>query len=74
MKKMLLASAFALIGTFALANETIVEDNQVITTVECWEVSVQRCGVGFVYDHCGPLGDVIDEAVELFEAMEVYCD
>lgn len=71
---MLLASAFALIGTFAMANVTETEDKQDITSVECWEVSVERCGIGFVYEDCGPLGNVIDEAVELFEAMEVYCN
>ncbi|MBW1617989.1 MULTISPECIES: hypothetical protein [Empedobacter] len=74
MKKMLLASAFALIGTFAMANETETEDKQDVTSVECWDVSVERCGVGFVYEDCGPLGDVIDFAVELYEEMEVYCN
>ena len=61
MKKILFASAFA------MANETETEDKQDISSVEYWEVSVERCGIGFVYEDCGSLGDVIDFAVGLYK-------
>lgn len=80
MKKLLLASAFALFGTFAMANENNTELDETSLDAEflaaCVPVSVSRCNYTIEYLDCTSSNalELVKDALDLYDDMEVLCD
>lgn len=80
MKKILFASAFALMGTFAMANEAEVEQDDLKLESEllkyCVPVTATRCNYSITIIDCESTNalELVVVALELYDDMEALCD